>query len=210
MQYAYERGTAIRNTPGVAAVVALHVLVGWALVSGLARKVVEVIKAPMEARVIEEIRKPPPDLPPPPPPKLAVPPPPFIPPPEVNVQVPQASPPPVITSVTTALPPPGPPAVAAPPAQPAPPQPAVRRNFAASFRVEPAYPVRARARGIGGTVVAQAQVRPDGTVAEVRIVSAKPPHVFDSEVVRALMQWKFNPEPAGFVGEYEITFRLRD
>jgi protein TonB len=86
----------------------------------------------------------------------------------------------------------------------------VRRNFAASHRVEPAYPEKARARGIGGTVVAHVFVRPDGNVAEVRIVAAKPARAFDQEVVRALMQWKFNPEPAGFIGEYEITFKLND
>ena len=33
---------------------------------------------------------------------------------------------------------------------------------------------------------------------------------FDREVVRALSQWRFNPEPVGFIGEYEISFRLTD
>ena len=205
MEYAQQRSIG-GNAPGIAVVVALHVLLGWALVSGLARKVVEVIKAPIETRIIEETRKPPPDLPPPPPPKLAAPPPPFIPPPEINIQQPQLAPPPAITTVTT-TPPPSP--VAATP-QAAAPQPAVRRNFAANHRVEPAYPDKARARGIGGTVVAHVMVQPDGAVSEVRIVSANPARLFDREVVRALMQWKFNPEPAGFIGEYEITFKLKD
>jgi protein TonB len=96
------------------------------------------------------------------------------------------------------------------PAPAAPARPAVRRNFAASHRVAPAYPERARARGITGMVVADVMVQPDGSVAEVRIVSANPPRIFDQEVVRALMQWKFNPEPTGFIGEYEINFKLND
>lgn len=76
---------------GIAVVVLLHVLVVYALLTGLARKVVEVIKQPIETKLIEEIKPPPP--PPekpvaPPPPKLAAPPPPFIPPPEIQVQQP--------------------------------------------------------------------------------------------------------------------------
>ena len=45
---------------------------------------------------------------------------------------------------------------------------------------------------------------------EVRIISASPPRIFDREVIRALSQWKFNPEPVGFIGEYEIEFKLTD
>src|SRR5688500_20389532 len=77
----------------------LHLAIGYALVTGLARKVVEVIKAPLETKIIEEVKKPPPDQPPPPPPKMAAPPPPFIPPPEINIQVPQVTPPPTITKI---------------------------------------------------------------------------------------------------------------
>src|SRR5215471_18077305 len=96
------------------AVVALHIALGYALVTGLARKVVEVIKQPLETKIIEEMKKPPPDAPPPPPPKLATPPPPFIPPPEINIQAPiQIAP--TITTVTTTKPVAPPPKVEAPP-----------------------------------------------------------------------------------------------
>ena len=117
-----------KHAPSIALVAILHIAIGYALVTGLARKVVEVIKAPLETKIIEEIKKPPPDVPPPPPPKLAAPPPPFIPPPEINIQVPVIAPPPTITTVTTTPPPPGPPPVIAPPAPPAPPPTAVRRS----------------------------------------------------------------------------------
>jgi protein TonB len=53
-------------------------------------------------------------------------------------------------------------------------------------------------------------VAPAGNVTDVKIVSAQPPRVFDREVIRALSQWKFNPEPVGFIGEYEIVFNLKD
>lgn len=201
-------GTA-RRTQTIIIVGVLHVLVGYALVSGLARKVVEVIKAPIETKIIEEVRKPPPDTPPPPPPKLAAPPPPFIPPPEINI-----TPPPAvaqtITTVTTNKPPPGPPPKAAPPAPAPAPGPAVRKNVKPiGDIVRPVFPRQAIRDGIqSGTVVAHLVIRPDGSVSEVRIISAKPPRIFDREVQRALSQWRFAPEPVGFVGEVEIEFKL--
>jgi protein TonB len=195
VDYAQQQRSWGRHAPSILAVVALHILIGWALVSGLARKVVEVIKAPIETKIIEEIKKPPPDLPPPPPPpKMAAPPPPFIP------------------TVTTTPPPPGPPPVYAPPAPaapPAPPQPAVRREYKAAYRVEPVYPRAAQREGLTGTVVARVTVAPSGQVTDVRIMSSTN-RVFDREVIRALSQWKFNPEPVGFLGEYEIVFNLKD
>ena len=210
MDYASQQRSFGRHAPSILMVLALHLAVGYALVTGLARKVVEVIKAPLETKIIEEIKKPPPDTPPPPPPKLAAPPPPFIPPPEINIQVPVTTPPPTITTVTTTPPPPGPPPVIAPPAPAPAPQPLVRREYKASYRVEPQFPREALRRGVSGRVVAHVVVAPSGSVTEVRIISAAPPRMFDREVIRALSQWRFNPEPVGFIGEYEIVFNLKD
>jgi protein TonB len=207
MEYAQQQTSMGRHMPGILAVVGLHVVVGYALLTGLARKVVEVIKQPIETRVIEEIKRPPPDLPPPPPPKLAAPPPPFIPPPEINIQQPQVAPPPAITTVTTTPPPPGPPPQIVP--QVAPPQPVVRREYKASYRVDPVFPRQAQRDGISGNVVAYVYVSPSGSVTDVKIIRSTN-RIFDREVIRALSQWKFNPEPAGFIGEYEITFKLKD
>ncbi len=203
----------VRHLPSVIMVGLLHVLVGYALVSGLARKVVEVIKAPLETKIIEEIKKALPDTPPPPPPKLAPPPSPFIPPPEVNIQVPvQAQQAPTITTVTTTKPPPGPPPKAAPPAPPAPPAPVVRKNVRPVGEiVRPVFPRQAIRDGIqSGSIVAHLVIRPDGTVSEVRIIRAKPPRIFDREVIRALSQWRFAPEAVGFIGEVDIDFKLTD
>lgn len=102
MSYANPR-SAGRQLTGFIAVVLLHVVLVYALVNGLARKIVEVVRAPLETKIIEEVKAPPPDKPPPPPPpKLAAPPPPYIPPPEVQVQAPQAVP--TITAVTRVQP----------------------------------------------------------------------------------------------------------
>jgi protein TonB len=103
MSYAVQRDSS-RRLAGLAVVVALHGALIYALVHGLARQIVEVIRQPLETKIIEEIKAPPPDKPPPPPPpKLVMPPPPYIPPPEVTVQVPVAAP--TITAVTTVKPP---------------------------------------------------------------------------------------------------------
>jgi protein TonB len=204
-----------KHLPSIIMVGALHIAIGYALVTGLARKVVEVIKAPIETKIIEEVKKVVPDTPPPPPPKLAAPPPPFIPPPEINVQVPvQAQQAPTITTVTTAKPPPGPPPKYVPPAPPAPPAtgPVVRKNVKPVGEiVRPVFPRQAIRDGIqGGNVVAHLVIRPDGSVSEVRIIKATPPRVFDKEVIRALSQWRFTPEPVGFIGEVDIDFKLTD
>ena len=205
MNYAERERNPARHLPSITVVIVLHLLLGWALVTGLARKVVEVMKAPIETKIIEEIKKPPPDTPPPPPPKLATPPPPFIPPPEINIQVPVVQTAPAITVVQTtpppvaAPPPPTPPTVASP----------VRKEFKPSSRVNPAFPRQALQQGITGKVIAWVYVAPNGNVSNVEIKQSSN-RLFDREVVRALSQWKFNPEPVGFIGEYEIVFNLTD
>ena len=208
MDYAQYQRNPAKHTPAIMMVVALHLLLGYALVTGLARKVVEVIKAPIETKIIEEIKKPPPDVPPPPPPKLAPPPPPFIPAPEIVIQTPVQ-----IAPTITVEPAKAPPPVVAPPAPPAPvappPQPAIRKEYKASFRVEPTYPRQAISSGLQGKVIAWVRVAPNGSVVDVQIRESTN-RIFDREVIRALSQWKFNPEPVGFIGEYEIVFNLKD
>ncbi|HWZ47285.1 MAG TPA: energy transducer TonB, partial [Herbaspirillum sp.] len=107
MDFTQDGGKPARNMVGIGVVVLLHVILVYALVTGLARKVVDVIQQPVETKIIEEIKPPPPPPPPdkpvPPPPKSVAPPPPFVPPPEVKV-----TPPPtdnVIAAVTNVKPP---------------------------------------------------------------------------------------------------------
>jgi len=117
---------------GLAVVAGIHVLIGWALVSGLARHVVDAVRKPIEIAIIPEAPPPPP---PPPPkvekiveqPKAAVPPPAYVPPPE---GVPPPAPAAPAIAATSAEPPPAP-VVAAPPAPTPPPAPVVVRQEAA-------------------------------------------------------------------------------
>lgn len=112
---------------GLLVVLLLHGLIGWALVSGLARKAVEIVKKPIEMALIPEAPPPPPPPPPPriekvrdlpKPPKAE--PPPFVPPPEVQ---PIAPPPPEPVIQAVQAEPPKEPVVIAPPPPPAPPAP---------------------------------------------------------------------------------------
>ena len=43
--------------PGMTVVIVLHIALAYALVHGLARKIVEVVKAPLETKIIEEVKK---------------------------------------------------------------------------------------------------------------------------------------------------------
>jgi periplasmic protein TonB len=131
MNFSQRQSDPRQHVLGFAIVVLFHVFIVYALVTGLAKKVVDVVRAPIETKVIEEIKRPPPppEIVVPPPPKLEAPPPPFIPPPEVQIAAPPP-PQPTITAVTP-TPPPAPvviaPAPTPPPAAPvaaAPPPPA--------------------------------------------------------------------------------------
>lgn len=104
MSYAQPKDSGSRLT-GFVLVMLLHVLLVYALINGLARKIVEVVKAPLETKIIEEIKPPPDKPPPPPPPRLKTPPPPYIPPPEVQVQMPQTALRQAISAVSAVKPP---------------------------------------------------------------------------------------------------------
>jgi protein TonB len=216
MDFARQQRDPARHLIGITFVILVHAIVIYALVTGLARKAIEVIKKPLTATIIEEIKAPPPP-PPPPPPKRIVEPPkavqqPYVPPPDVPV--PTTTSEPVISSVTATPPtepvviaPPAPPVVEAPPA----PKPAVRRGIVPITRVSPEFPRDAIRKGIpGGRVVARLQIDEKGNVTAVNIVEATPPRVFDREVISALSQWKFQADGEKYVGEIEITFTLKD
>ncbi|MED5620312.1 energy transducer TonB [Ideonella sp. BN130291] len=123
MDFAEQQRKPGKHLVAFSIVVVLHILLGYAFVSGLARKVIEVVKAPIETKIIEEVKPPPP--PPenlPPPPKFAPPPPSFVPPPEVVVNPPPVQQPTITTTQET--PPPQPPVLIRPTAPDAPPAPA--------------------------------------------------------------------------------------
>ncbi|GMU71028.1 MAG: hypothetical protein AMXMBFR42_04950 [Burkholderiales bacterium] len=220
MDYARRQRDPARHVVGIAFVILVHALVIYALVTGLARKAVEVIKKPITATIIEEIKPPPPPPPPPPKkiieqPKVEVPVQPYVPPPDIPPPVVQQAP--TITAVAPEPPkqeyviaPPPPPVVAPPPPAP-PPKPAIRRGITRISGDDPTYPREAiRAQVAKGRVVARLLIDEKGNVTEVIIMSSDPPRVFDRAVKSALEEWKFKAEGEKYTGEVEINFTLKD
>jgi len=200
MNFAQRQADPRRHLVGMAIVVLFHALVVYALVTGLAKRVVEVIRAPIETKVIEEIKKPPP--PPevvlPPPPKLEAPPPPFIPPPEIQI----ATPPPAPTiTATTPTPPPAPvviapappPVVAAAPAPAAPPAPVSAGVVCSNYQSvmgDVAYPREAQRQGIEkGEALIQFTLSPTGEVKNITVISASH-QIFARNSVRIVGEYK--------------------
>jgi protein TonB len=191
---------------GFCIVLGLHLLLGWALVSGLARRVVEVVKPPVEVSILEEPKAPPPPPPPPPPPqepprrlppprKVAPPPPSYMPPPEVNVAQP-ADPQPSITA--SSVPPPPAPVVIAPPAPPAAP-----RALGTPARIDvsscekPEYPRSALRAEVTGTTRIRFTIDASGRVAKAEIDRPSGPtrehRSLDAAAVEVLSRCPFKP-----------------
>lgn len=183
MDFAQTQRNPGKHVVGMGVVLALHLVLGWAVVSGMAQRVVDVIKAPIETKIIEETKPPPPpppvDLPPPP--KFAPPPPSFVPPPEIQVN-PPPTPAPTITT-TTVAPPPAPvfiqpPAPPAPPAPPPPPRraasPAIA-NVAACAPTADDYPGAAVRAEATGTTKIRFTIGADGKLASSQVVRSAGP-----------------------------------
>ena len=212
MDYASQQRTPGKHPIGLIVVAVLHIILGWALVNGLGRKIVEVIKAPIETKIIDEVKPPPPPPPEnlPPPPKLALPPPSFVPPPEVQVAQPQLAPaitvtreapPPAPVTLSPAAPAPatasGPTAPVAPPAPPAPRPQAVAARIDVNSCEKPEYPAAALRADASGTTKIRFTVDAGGTVAKAEVERAaggsREHRLLDRTAVEALSKCRFKP-----------------
>lgn len=199
---------------GIGVMVLSHVVLGWALFSGLGQQVIAIVKKPLAATIIQEVKLPPPPPPPEPPkpipkepPKLAPPPPAYVPPPEVAP--PAVEPAPSITAVQTREP------VAPPPPAPATPTPepvavpAARRLDIAVIcpkQARPEMPPRAVADGVSGTVRVELRIAAN-KVADVKIVSG--PRVFHNAVRVALAQYECQTEAGqDVIATQEFAFKV--
>jgi len=192
MSYAHPRSSG-RRTAGIILTIVLHIVLIYALLHGLARKIVNIVAPPLETKIIEEIKPPQPEKPPPPPPKLAAPPPPFIPPPEVNIQIP-IQPPPTITAAPT--PPPPAPVVIAPPPPPTPAPAAPVRTppvVLASSCEKPEYPSASRRANETGTVLLSFLIDQSGKVIDSKIERSSGFRRLDEAAKAGLGLCKFRP-----------------
>jgi protein TonB len=195
---------------GIGFVILVHLIVIYALLTGLGTRVMEVMKKPLTAKIIEEIKPPPP--PPPPPPKKIIEPPkikeiqPYVPPPDIPPMV--QPPAPVIAVVAPT--PPTEPVVIAPPAPPVvEAKPAVRQGISCPRMEKPTFPREAIRAGVEkGRVTAILSVDEKGNVVDVNITSAQPPRVFDRVVRDTLGDWKCLADGTKYKASVEIGFSL--
>ncbi|WP_299696113.1 energy transducer TonB [Hydrocarboniphaga sp.] len=185
----------------------MHVLLVWGLVNGLARKAIELLPAPIETKILDEVKTDEEPPPPPPPPQLDIPPPPFIPPPEINIA---SAPPPTNAITVTHTPPP----VAAPP------QPVASGIHKAPLVKakacrEPDYPAVSERLGEIGTVQLQLLVGVDGKVTDSKVEKSSGFDRLDKAAIAGLSRCKFEPgtvdgKPEPAWAQIKYTFRKQD
>ncbi len=197
MIYGQKKRDPLRYFGGMGLVIALHIALIYALINGLATKVVKLVARPMQTQIVHEVAPPPPPppkLPPPPPPRVAVPPPPFVP---IPVVAPPPTAAPTITAVQSAKPVRSAPVHAAPvvaPPKPAPKPVPVNHNVAAvcsnlmTLARQIVYPSLAMRHGIySGRVVVEFTIDPSGHPKDFTIRSSSN-HVFNQAAINVARQ----------------------
>jgi len=209
MDYAQQQRSPGKHLTGIVFVIILHVVLGYALINGLATKVMNVIKQPIDTKIIEEVKKPPPpDTPPPPPPKTVQMPPTFVPPPEVMIQAPVTAP--VISNRTAVAPPVyAPPAPPAPVVSAAPPSVGVACPNSQEIRTNIKYPVQARKDGLQGEVLIEMTIAANGEVKDVDVKSSTN-RAFNSVAIAASRQFKCTGQGRDVRVQVPYSFKLID
>jgi protein TonB len=191
-----------RRIVSIGAVAVLHLLVIYALASGLAAQLIDQIPADIKADIVKE--KPPeqPKTPPPPPPDMVKPPPPFIPPPDIVIA--NDAPTNAITNVTN---------VVAPPPKPA----VVQATLAASRGNNCAvkyYPAIAIRLNHEGTTLVSIHIDAQGTVTGADVAQSSGFSDLDQAAVQCVnAQFHFSPAtengvPVASTRQIRIVWKL--
>ena len=194
MAYADQKMSGNRLT-ALIVVAILHVIVGYALVTGLAYSAFQKVKERVETFDVKE-EKPPEE--PPPPPDQPLPPPPIVaPPPPITFDRPAA---PIVQTVPVA-PPPAPIFTTAAPAPPPPPPVASKARGAKpkgqgswAARIQDNYPSAALRKEIEGTVGVRVTIGPDGRVSACSVSSGSGSSDLDSAACDGMTRYaRFDP-----------------
>lgn len=185
MNFAAQGGADNNNRAiGFAVVVVLHILLIWGLMNGLARQAMELLPAPIETKIIEDI-KPPAEEPPPPKPEFEPPPPPYIPPPDIVIAAPVA-PTTAITQTTNVKAPPAP-----PPRKAARIPPKIDLKGSPRACKEPEYPSASERLGESGTSAISLLVGADGKVTQSKVDASSGHKRLDEAAIKAFSRCKF-------------------
>jgi protein TonB len=184
-------------------IVGFHSLLVYGLVSGLARKVVEVVAPPLVTDIIEELK--PEDKPPPPPPPQIERPPVQVPPPDVVIDIPMETSTTAITNVTDK-----------PVAPPAPPVPVVVASSPAKISRMPSsedyYPAASKRAEEQGTTTIKACVDAKGRViGDPKVVISSGFSRLDEGAVKLAKAGRYQPGTTGGQPQAEscVSFRVK-
>ncbi len=117
--------------------------------------------------------------------------------------VPEPEPTTPAAPVTTAPPP-----VAPAPAPPPPPVVPATVTPTVVSAVQPRYPPNALRRRVEGSVELGFTIMPDGSVANVRVLSSRPGNTFDREAINAMERWRFTPPGRQVESRRVFDFKL--
>jgi protein TonB len=194
-------------------VVIIHVLFFWVLASGLGAKIVEVVIAPVQTKIIEDT--PDEDKPPPPPPEMDQPPP-YVPPPDFAIEAPAATgPTTAITNTTTERPTVAPVPVAKPVEHQVVRTPPSTQGKGARI-TQAEYPPSSRRAGEAGTVTLTICVSESGRPTDVKVRQSSGFEKLDEAAVKDVQRnWKLVPgkedgKPVPMCSDFKVTFKLTD
>ena len=206
--YASRQRKPTKHLVGLGLVVLLHLLLLWAINSGLARSFVKKLKGPVEAVLLEEQKPDIPPPPPPPPPKNLPPPPAYVPPVDVPVSAPPAAN--AIAAVSNTPQPVAPPSPA-PVAAAAPVRVGAVVNSANCEK--PEYPSASRRLEEEGTVSLRFLVGVDGKVIQAEVDKSSGFRRLDEAARAGLAKCQFKPatvdgKPEQAWASMKYTWRL--
>jgi protein TonB len=177
----------------------LHLILGYALVTGLAYEGLKQVAKKLTTVEIKKDEKKEEKKPPPPPKKVA-PPPIVAPPPKVNIN----TAPPAIETVVTPQPPPPPVISVAPPAPAAPPPPRIQpknpvpKGNPANWATTNDYPTRALREERAGVTSFRVTVGADGRVSSCQVTSSSgSPDLDEATCSNVTRRARFNPATDG-------------
>jgi protein TonB len=194
---------------GLSITILLHVIVIWALKTGLARALVEVMKNPLETSLIEEMQEIEEEPPPPPPPDLDEPPPPVAIMPELAIAAPVEG----SSTITVSK---EPPKKTAPPAPKAAPVVVLPSSDGKRGITQPAYPPTSRRLGEQGSVELKLSVLGDGKVGSCGIATSSGfPRLDEAACKEAMRRWRLKPGtvdgvPTAMEYRIKVTFRIEE
>lgn len=205
---AVQQQRTISRFVGLGFVILLHIALVYALVSGLAYRAIEVVRVPIETKIIDATPEQKVELPPPPP-NFLPPPPPFVPPPEVHIATP--APAPQSTAITEVTPVKPAEKAPAPPHEPV----KVLPHLDPSASHEPDYPPVSRRLGEQGTVILEVVVDPGGRAVEAKLVQSSGFARLDQAALDGVKdRYRFVPGTVDGVAQpmrytFKFTWKLR-